>query len=97
MPQHNSDLPAELVPVTQLPLLKRLAARLFGSGLNRLQAQHAASWLHGQADGFRSGHSAGVEYGFQEGHAEGLEQGQQVLLISDTRPQTPGAPGVDDD
>ena len=97
MPQHNSELPAELVPVTQLPLLKRLAARLFGSGLNRLQAQHAASWLHGQADGFRSGHSAGVEYGFQEGHAEGLEQGQQVLLISDKRPQTPSAPGVDDD
>lgn len=97
MPQHNSDLPIELVPVTQLPLLKRLAARLFGSGLNRLQAQHAASWLHGQADGFRSGHSAGAEYGFQEGHAEGLEQGQQVLLISDTRPQIPRAPGVDDD
>ncbi|MGO2489907.1 MAG: hypothetical protein ACTH8C_22000, partial [Pseudomonas taetrolens] len=66
MPQHTPELPVELAPVTQLPLLKRLAARLFGSGLNRLRAQHAASWLQGQADGFRSGHSAGVDYGFQE-------------------------------
>ena len=72
------------------------AIRLFGSGLSRLRAQHAASWLHGQADGFRSGHSAGVDYGFKEGHAEGLEEGRQVLFISDTRPQELRAPGIDD-
>ncbi|NNG63429.1 DNA helicase UvrD, partial [Pseudomonas fragi] len=96
MPQHIPDLPEELAPLTRLPLLKRLAARLFGSGLNHLRAQHAASWLQGQADGFRSGHSAGVDYGFEEGHAEGLEQGRQVLFISDTRPQVLRAPGIDD-
>lgn len=96
MPQHIPDLPEELAPLTRLPLLKRLAARLFGSGLTHLRAQHAASWLQGQADGFRSGHSAGVDYGFQEGRAEGLEEGRQVLIISDTRPQVLRAPGIDD-
>lgn len=96
MPQHNPDSFEELAPVAQLPLFKRLAARLLGGGLNRLRAQHVASWLHGQADGFRSGHSAGVDYGFKEGHAEGLEEGRQVLVISDTRPQAHRAPGVDD-
>ena len=96
MPQHNPELPEQLAPITQLPLLKRLAARLFGSGLSRLRAQHAPSWLQGQADGFRSGHSAGVDYGFKEGHAEGLEEGSQVLFISDMRPQELRAPGIDD-
>nr|WP_232374580.1 UvrD-helicase domain-containing protein [Pseudomonas chlororaphis] len=79
-----------------MPLLKRLAARFFGLGLSRLRAQHRASWLHGQADGFRSGHTAGVEYGFREGKAEGLEQGRQVLLIRDSRSTEHPAPGVDD-
>ena len=96
MPQHNPELPEQLVPIAQLPLLKRLAARLFGRGLSRLHAQHAPSWLQGQADGFRSGHSAGVDYGFKEGHAEGLEEGRQVLFISDMRPQELRAPGIDD-
>lgn len=96
MPQHNPEVPEQLAPITQLPLLKRLAARLFGSGLSRLRAQHAPSWLQGQADGFRSGHSAGVDYGFKEGHAEGLEEGSQVLFISDMRPQELRAPGIDE-
>ena len=96
MPQHNPELPEDLAPITQLPLLKRLAARVFGSGLSRLRAQHAPSWLQGQADGFRSGHSAGVDYGFKEGHAEGLEEGRQVLFISDMRPQELRAPGIDE-
>ena len=85
MSQHTPDLPPELLPLAQMPLLKRLAARFFGHGLNRLRAQHRASWLHGQADGFRSGHTAGVEYGYQEGRLEGLEEGRQVLLIRDSR------------
>ncbi|CAM5314290.1 UvrD-helicase domain-containing protein [Pseudomonas fragi] len=96
MPQHNPELPEQLAPIAQLPLLKRLAARLFGRGLSRLHAQHAPSWLQGQADGFRSGHSAGVDYGFKEGHAEGLEEGRPVLFISDMRPQELRAPGIDD-
>ncbi|MGY3084858.1 UvrD-helicase domain-containing protein [Pseudomonas fragi] len=96
MPQHNPELPEQLATIAQLPLLKRLAARLFGRGLSRLHAQHAPSWLQGQADGFRSGHSAGVDYGFKEGHAEGLEEGRQVLFISDMRPQELRAPGIDD-
>ena len=96
MPQHTSDLPEPLSPVTQLPLLKRLAARLFGSGLSHLRAQHAASWLQGQADGFRSGHSAGVDYGYEEGHSDGLEEGRQVLFINDTRSHVLRAPGIDD-
>lgn len=79
-----------------MPWLKRLAARLFGHGLTRLRAQHRFSWLHGQADGFRSGHEAGVEYGYREGKADGLEEGRQVLLIRDFRPDEHRAPGVDD-
>lgn len=96
MPQHTPDLPPELRPLAEMPLLKRLAARLFGHGLTRLRAQHRFSWLHGQADGFRSGHTAGVEYGYQEGKADGIEEGRQVLLIRDFRPDEHTAPGVDD-
>ncbi|NVZ90307.1 UvrD-helicase domain-containing protein [Pseudomonas yamanorum] len=96
MPQHTPDLPPELRPLAEMPLLKRLAARLFGHGLTRLRAQHRFSWLHGQADGFRSGHMAGVEYGYQEGKADGIEEGRQVLLIRDFRPDEHTAPGVDD-
>ncbi|PMU25895.1 MULTISPECIES: UvrD-helicase domain-containing protein [unclassified Pseudomonas] len=96
MPQHTPDLPPELRPLAEMPLLKRLAARLFGHGLTRLRAQHRFSWLHGQADGFRSGHTAGVEYGYKEGKADGIEEGRQVLLIRDFRPDEHTAPGVDD-
>jgi superfamily I DNA/RNA helicase len=96
VPQHTPDLPPELRPLAEMPLLKRLAARLFGHGLTRLRAQHRFSWLHGQADGFRSGHTAGVEYGYQEGKADGIEEGRQVLLIRDFRPDEHTAPGVDD-
>jgi superfamily I DNA/RNA helicase len=78
-----------------MPWFKRLAARFFGHGLTRLRAQHRGSWLHGQADGFRSGHTAGVEYGFKEGKLEGLEEGRQVLLIRDSRNTEHRPPSVD--
>jgi len=93
--QHTSDLPPELRPLAEMPWFKRLAARFFGHGLTRLRAQHRASWLHGQADGFRSGHTAGVEYGFKEGKLEGLEEGRQVLLIRDSRNTEHRPPSVD--
>ena len=96
MSQHTPDLPPDLLPLAQMPLFKRLAARFFGHGLTRLRAQHRASWLHGQADGFRSGHTAGFDYGYQEGKAEGLEEGRQVLLIRDSRSTEHPAPKVDD-
>ncbi|WKV87721.1 UvrD-helicase domain-containing protein [Pseudomonas sp. B21_DOA] len=78
-----------------MPWFKRLAARFFGHGLTKLRAQHRASWLHGQADGFRSGHTAGVEYGFKEGKLEGLEEGRQVVLIRDSRSTEHRPPSVD--
>ncbi|MDR6607296.1 UvrD-helicase domain-containing protein [Pseudomonas synxantha] len=96
MPQHTPDLPPELRPLAEMPLIKRLLARFFGYSLTRLHAQHRASWLHGQADGFRSGHSAGVDYGYQEGKLEGLEEGRQVLLIRDSRSTEHRPPNVDD-
>ncbi|WP_210645040.1 UvrD-helicase domain-containing protein [Pseudomonas sp. Tri1] len=96
MSQHTPDLPPDLLPLAQMPLFKRLAARFFGHGLTRLRAQHRASWLHGQADGFRSGHTAGFDYGYQEGRTEGLEEGRQVLLIRDSRSTEHPAPKVDD-
>ncbi|WP_347929971.1 UvrD-helicase domain-containing protein [Pseudomonas helvetica] len=96
MPRHNPDLPSELLPLAEMPLLKRLAARFFGHGLNRLRAQHRASWLHGQADGFRSGHSAGVDYGYKEGKLDGIEEGRQVLLIRDSRSTEHPAPRIDE-
>jgi superfamily I DNA/RNA helicase len=93
--QDTPDLPPELRPLAEMPWFKRLAARFFGHGLTRLRAQHRASWLHGQADGFRSGHTAGVEYGFKEGKLEGLEEGRQVLLIRDSRNTEHRPPSVD--
>jgi len=93
--QHIPDLPPELRPLAEMPWFKRLAARFFGHGLTKLRAQHRASWLHGQADGFRSGHTAGVEYGFREGKLEGLEEGRQVLLIRDSRNTEHRPPSVD--
>lgn len=95
MAQHIPDLPPELRPLAVMPWFKRLAARFFGHGLTKLRAQHRASWLHGQADGFRSGHTAGVEYGFKEGKLEGLEEGRQVLLIRDSRNTEHRPPSVD--
>ncbi|MDZ3826467.1 UvrD-helicase domain-containing protein [Pseudomonas monsensis] len=95
MAQHTPDLPPELRPLAEMPWFKRLAARFFGHGLTRLRAQHRASWLHGQADGFRSGHTAGVEYGFKEGKLEGLKEGRQVLLIRDSRSTEHRPPNVD--
>lgn len=95
MAQHTPDLPPELRPLAEMPWFKRLAARFFGHGLTKLRAQHRASWLHGQADGFRSGHTAGVEYGFKEGKLEGLEEGRQVLLIRDSRNTEHRPPSVD--
>jgi superfamily I DNA/RNA helicase len=93
--QHTPDLPPELRPLAEMPWFKRLAARFFGHGLTKLRAQHRASWLHGQADGFRSGHTAGVEYGFREGKLEGLEEGRQVLLIRDSRNTEHRPPSID--
>nr|WP_243433217.1 UvrD-helicase domain-containing protein [Pseudomonas sp. 58(2021)] len=78
-----------------MPWFKRLAARFLGHGLTQLRAQHRASWLHGQADGFRSGHTAGFDYGYKEGKAEGLEEGRQVLLIRDSRSTEHRAPSID--
>ena len=95
MPHHTPDLPPELHPLAEMPWLKRLAARFFGHGLTRLRAQHRASWLHGQADGFRSGYNAGVDYGYKEGKLEGLEDGRQVLLIRDSRSTEHRPPSVD--
>ncbi|WP_065257884.1 UvrD-helicase domain-containing protein [Pseudomonas bananamidigenes] len=96
MAQHTPDLPPELRPLAEMSWLKRLAARFLGHGLTQLRAQHRASWLHGQADGFRSGHTAGVEYGYKEGKADGLEEGRQVLLIRDSRSTEHPAPAIDD-
>ncbi|MFJ2284809.1 UvrD-helicase domain-containing protein [Pseudomonas iridis] len=95
MAQQTSDLPPELRPLAEMPWFKRMAARFFGHGLTRLRAQHRASWLHGQADGFRSGHTAGVEYGYKEGKLEGFEEGRQVLLIRDSRNTEHRPPSVD--
>jgi len=92
---HTPDLPPELRPLAEMPWFKRLAARFLGHGLTQLRAQHRASWLHGQADGFRSGHTAGFDYGYKEGKAEGLEEGRQVLLIRDSRSTEHRAPGID--
>ncbi|AXJ05101.1 DNA helicase UvrD [Pseudomonas fluorescens] len=95
MAQHTPDLPPELRPLSEMPWFKRLAARFLGHGLTQLRAQHRASWLHGQADGFRSGHTAGVDYGYKEGKADGLEEGRQVLLIRDSRNTEHRPPGID--
>ncbi len=94
--QHTPDLPPELRPLAEMPWFKRLAARFLGHGLTRLRAQHRSSWLHGQADGFRSGHTAGVEYGYKEGRQDGLEEGRQVLLIRDSRSTEHRPPSIDD-
>ncbi|HDS1744633.1 MULTISPECIES: UvrD-helicase domain-containing protein [Pseudomonas] len=88
--------PAELTPPAQLPWLRRLAARLLGRGLSRLQAQHRDSWFLGHATGQRSGHADGMREGFERGRVEGYEAGRQVLVIRDSRPDAAAVPGQDD-
>jgi hypothetical protein len=66
-----------------MPLLKRLAARLFGQGPDAACTHSMRfSWLHGQADGFRSGHECrrGVRLS-RRAMLKGIEEGRQVLLI----------------
>ena len=87
--------PPDLTPPAQLPWLRRLAARLLGRGLSRLQAQHRDSWFLGHAIGQRSGHTDGVRDGYERGRAEGYEAGRQVLVIRDCRDDTPAVPGQD--
>lgn len=96
MPHEQPLVPADLSPPAQLPWFRRLAARLLGRGLSRLQAQHRDSWFLGHATGQRSGHTDGLREGYERGRAEGYEAGRQVLVIRDTRPENPGVPGQDD-
>ncbi|WP_081951629.1 UvrD-helicase domain-containing protein [Pseudomonas cremoricolorata] len=84
-----------LTPPAELPLLRRLFARLLGRGLSGLQAQHRESFTLGHASGQQQGHALGEEVGFERGHAEGLQAGRQVLVIRDSRAQTPAVPGQD--
>ena len=91
----HPQAPADLTPPAQLPWFRRLAARLLGRGLTRLQAQHRDSWFLGHATGQRSGHEDGVREGFERGRVEGYEAGRQVLVIRDTRPDTAAVPGQD--
>lgn len=94
---HEQPLaPADLTPPAQLPWFRRLAARLLGRGLTRLQAQHRDSWFLGHATGQRTGHADGVREGFERGRVEGFEAGRQVLVIRDTRPDSAAVPGQDD-
>ncbi|MFJ9991854.1 UvrD-helicase domain-containing protein [Pseudomonas putida] len=88
--------PLDLTPPAQLPWLRRLAARLLGRGLSRLQAQHRDSWFLGHATGQRSGHADGLRDGYERGRAEGYEAGRQVLVIRDSRPDSAAVPGQDD-
>jgi hypothetical protein len=88
VPQHNPDLPPELRPLAQMPLLKRLAARLFGRVDAPARTASLPSWLQGQADGFRSGHRPGWITAIRRAMRDGLEEGRQVLFISDIRPRS---------
>ncbi|PWB34114.1 DNA helicase UvrD [Pseudomonas sp. SDI] len=94
--EERPKLSLELNPPAQLPWHKRLAARLLGRGLSRLQAQHRDSWFQGHASGQRSGHADGLREGYEEGRIDGYEAGRQVLVIRDTRPDQHGVPGCDD-
>lgn len=86
----------ELVPPYQLTFVRRLLARLFGRGLDRLGAQHSPSWDQGHADGYLNGHLQGLEEGHAEGRLDGIEEGRQVLVIRDTRPLEHRGPKVED-
>lgn len=96
MPHEHPPAPADLAPPAQLPWFRRLAARLLGRGLTRLQAQHRDSWFLGHATGQRRGHADGVREGYERGRVEGYEAGRQVLVIRDVRPDAAGVPGQDD-
>nr|WP_189657465.1 UvrD-helicase domain-containing protein [Pseudomonas peradeniyensis] len=85
-----------MTPPAQLPWLRRLAARLLGRGLSRLQAQHRDSWFLGHATGQRNGHADGLREGYERGRVDGYEAGRQVLVIRDTRPEHVAVPGQDD-
>lgn len=84
-----------LVEPTHLPLLKRMAAKLLGRGLNRLGSQHPASWELGQLDGQRLSAEQTFAKGYEEGLIDGFEEGRQVLLIRDTRPTDYRPPSID--
>ncbi|MEN8640174.1 UvrD-helicase domain-containing protein [Pseudomonas sichuanensis] len=96
VPHEQPQAPANLTPPAQLPWLRRLAARLLGRGLSRLQAQHRDSWFLGHAIGQRNGHADGLRDGYERGRSDGYEAGRQVLVIRDTRPDTAAVPGQDD-
>ena len=96
MSNEHPHAPADLTPPAQLPWLRRLAARLLGRGLSRLQAQHRDSWFLGHATGQRNGHADGLRDGYERGRAEGYEAGRQVLVIRDLRVQSAAVPGEDD-
>lgn len=96
VPHEHPQAPADLAPPAQLPWFRRLAARLLGRGLTRLQAQHRDSWFLGHATGQRSGHADGMREGYERGRVEGYEAGRQVLVIRDVRPDAAGVPGQDD-
>lgn len=96
VPHEHPQAPADLTPPAQLPWLRRLAARLLGRGLSRLQAQHRDSWFLGHATGQRNGHSDGLREGYERGRVDGYEAGRQVLVIRDTRPEHVAVPGQDD-
>ncbi|MBV4504700.1 UvrD-helicase domain-containing protein [Pseudomonas sp. BW13M1] len=96
VPHEHPQAPADLTPPAQLPWLRRLAARLLGRGLSRLQAQHRDSWFLGHATGQRNGHADGLREGYERGRVDGYEAGRQVLVIRDTRPEHVAVPGQDD-
>ncbi|MBH3358033.1 UvrD-helicase domain-containing protein [Pseudomonas guariconensis] len=95
MSHEHPPAPAELTPPAQLPWFRRLAARLLGRGLTRLQAQHRDSWFLGHVTGQRSGHADGLREGYERGRVEGYEAGRQVLVIRDLRPEAAAVPGQD--
>lgn len=96
MAQELPHAPADLTPPAQLPWFRRVAARLLGHCLTRLQAQHRDSWFQGHASGQRRGHAEGVRDGFERGREAGYEAGRQVLVIRDSRPEDAAVPGCDD-
>ncbi len=75
VPHEHPQAPADLTPPAQLPWLRRLAARLLGRGLSRLQAQHRDSWFLGHATGQRNGHADGLREGYERGRVDGYEAG----------------------
>jgi superfamily I DNA/RNA helicase len=90
-------MPADLLlPPSELPWFKRLAARMLGRGLDLLYAQHRVSWRHGHAIGQQVGRAAVAREAYEEGRLDGIEEGRQVLVIRDTRASEAAVPGQDD-